>query len=140
MKGVKCAISICSDASINGLYEHLTGLGVDLVFGPTGSGGVREDRVVTDDLKTGAGIKKYADTLERVFYPRKPVENCIKYRIALAGVNMCGYDGKKYYHMGHGFIINPMGEVKGFFHGLPNLDRQKPICTSAVVDVDERVN
>lgn len=140
VKGVKCAISICADAGIEGLYEHLTGLGVDLVFGPTGAGGVREDRVVSADLKTESGLNKYLDLLESVFFSRSGVENCIRYRIALAAVNMCGYDGKKHYHLGHGMIINPMGEVRGFFHGLPNLDRQRPMYAAAEIDVDERLD
>jgi len=32
-----------------------------------------------------------------------------------------------------------MGEVKGFFHGIPNLDRQVPMYAHAVIDVDDRL-
>jgi hypothetical protein len=52
---------------------------------------------------------------------------------------LCGYDGQRFYHVGHGSITNAMGEVLGFFHGLPNLDRQRPMYAHAEIDTDEFV-
>jgi hypothetical protein len=32
-------------------------------------------------------------------------------------------------------IITPMGEVPALIHGLPNLDRQRPMYAHAVIDL-----
>jgi predicted amidohydrolase len=135
VRRIKCAIAICADSGIEKLDDYLFENKVRLLLVPTGAGGKREDRVTSEDLKTEAGLKKYSEWLEKVFFPgRKSIEDSIKYNRALAAVNMCGYDGKKHYHLGHGMIITPMGEVPALFHGLPNLDRQRPMYTHAVVD------
>ena len=138
VRGVKCAIAICADSGIENLSEHLYENNVRLLLVPTGSGGKRKDRVTTKDLHTEKGRRKYSEWLEKVFSPgRKTIEDCIKYRRAFAAVNQCGYDGFKHYHLGHGMIINPMGEVAGFFHGLPNINRQRPMFVSAVIDTED---
>lgn len=137
VKRVRCAISICADGGIDNLSEKLAKDGVKLQLVPTGAGGERKDRVITQDLHTEEGVAKYMQWLERVFFPGSSIANCIRYRFALAAVNQCGYDGRRCYHLGHGSIINPMGEVVGFFHGLPNLDRQRPMFTHAVIDVED---
>lgn len=139
IQDVRCAIVICADAGIEGVNEYLAEKEVDLMLLPTGAGGKREDLVSTSELYQEEGMTKYTESLKQVFFPGDGPEKCIKYRRALAAVNLCGYDGKVQYHRGHGMIINPMGEVQGFFHGIPNLDRQRPMYSSAIVDIDDRL-
>ncbi|MFA6293921.1 MAG: nitrilase-related carbon-nitrogen hydrolase [Victivallales bacterium] len=139
VKGVRCVVSICADAGITDINAYFAKQGVELLLGPTGAGGKREDRVTTEELYSEAGREKYLKNLEKVFFPGSGATDCIKYRRALAAVNMCGYDGKKHYHVGHGMIINPMGEVAGFFHGIPNIDRQRPMYAEGIVDVEDRL-
>lgn len=139
IKGVRGAIAICADGGIDGLGEHLAARGVDLLLCPAGAGGRREDRVVTTDLQTEEGRQKYLTWLERVFFPGQAVTDCLRYRRAFAAVNQCGFDGRQMYHLGHGMIVTPMGEVPALIHGLPNLDRQRPLYTHAEVDVDDRL-
>lgn len=136
---VRCAISICADAGIDHINEILAQQGVELLLGPTGAGGPRTDRVTTSELRTEEGRAKYLKILETVFFVGGGATDCIKYGRAIAAVNMCGYDGRQHAHLGHGSIINPMGEVVGFFHGIPNIDRQRPMYAHAVLDVQERV-
>jgi len=140
IKGVKCAIAICADSGIKNVNEIFASEKVELVLLPTGAGGKREDRVTSADLLTAAGREKYAKILEGVFFPGRAVTDCILYRRAMAAVNLCGYDGQNLYHVGHGTITNAMGEVLGFFHGIPNLDRQRPMYAHAVLDVSQTVN
>jgi predicted amidohydrolase len=140
IKGVRCVVSICADAGITDINAYFAKNGVELLLGPTGAGGKREDRVTTGELHTEAGRDKYLENLEKVFSPGRGAIDCIKYRRALAAVNMCGYDGKQHYHAGHGMIINPMGEVVGFFHGIPNIDRQRPMYAEGIVDVEDRLS
>ena len=134
---VRCAIAICADSGITGLDDILSEMNVELLLVPTGAGGEREDRVTTGDLRVDKGREKYLHWLERVFFPGPEVGRCMKYRRALAAVNLCGFDGQRHYHIGHGSIITPMGEVAALIHGLPNLDRQRPMYTHATVDVED---
>lgn len=140
VRDVRCVITICADSGIDDLNDLLAANGVELVLLPTGAGGRREDRVTTADLHTEEGRQKYLKVLETVFFPGRAVLDCIKYRRAMAAVNQCGFDGRALYHVGHGSIINPMGEVVGLVHGLPNLDRQRPMYTHAVIDLDENID
>jgi len=139
VKGVRCVVAICADSGIDGLHDLLAAQGVELLLVPTGAGGSRDDRVTTEELRTEAGRQKYLHWLERVFFPGASVIDCIRHKRALAAVNLCGDDGQRHSHLGHGMIITPMGEVAAFFHGLPNLDRQRPMYAHAVIDLEDRV-
>ncbi len=139
VKGIRCAVTICADSGITDLPVILDEARVELQLVPTAAGGCREDRVATADLLTETGREKYYQRLERVFFPGRSVLDCIVHRRAEAAVNLCGFDGRELAHLGHGTIINPMGEVPALIHGLPNLDRQRPMYTHAVVDFDEHV-
>jgi len=137
---VKCVITICADGGLQNLSGTLAYHGVEVQFNPAGAGGFRPDRVTTAELRTQAGRDTYLRWLELTFCPPKEaINDCIRHGRALAAVNMCGFDGRRLYHMGHGMIVTPMGEVPGFFHGLPNLDRQRPMYAHAVVNVEERL-
>ena len=139
INGVRCVVAICADSGIEGLDDLLAKQGINLLLVPTGAGGSRDDRVTTEELRTDAGRQKYLHWLERVFFPGKSVIDCIRHRRALAAVNLCGDDGQRHSHLGHGMVITPMGEVAAFFHGLPNLDRQRPMYAHAVVDLEDCV-
>ena len=137
VRGVRCAMVICADTGIAGLDEWLLQNGVQLLLLPTAAGGRREDRVTTAQLLTPEGRDTYFRVLQTVFLPGRAPLDCLQNRRALAAVNLCGYDGRRHYHAGHGSITNAMGEVVGFFHGLPNLDRQRPMYAHAVLDADD---
>jgi predicted amidohydrolase len=139
VRGARCGITICADGGITDIGRIFAENGVELCLQPTGAGGRREDRVVTRDLYTEEGREKYYQWLEKVFFPGRAVLDCIKYRHACVAVNQCGFDGRSFYHLGHGMIITPMGEVPALCHGFPNLDRQRPMYVHAVVDVADRL-
>jgi predicted amidohydrolase len=136
--GVRCALAICADMGIHDVFRATHALGVEVLMNPAGGGGRREHRVTTEELRTPEGRAIYVDWLEKTFFPGAgTVGACLEWGMCYTGVNMCGYDGKNQYHMGHGMIVTPQGEVPGFFHGLPNLDRQRPMYTHAVVEFAE---
>jgi len=132
--GVRCAIFICADHGLAQRKALLAGHGVDLMLLPVGAGGLREDRVCTEELATAAGRDRYYSLLQRVFFPGESVLECLENGRAIAAVNLTGHDGRDHYHIGHGSIINRWGEVPGFFHGIPNLDRQRPMFAHARLD------
>ncbi len=140
IKGVRCAFAICADIDIPLLYPFLKERGVQLVFGPSAGGGHRAQRVVTEELRHPEGRTKYLSILESVFFPGHRVRECLEWGMAFAAVNLCGFDGVKYYHVGHGTIVNPMGEVAALCPGIPNLDRQRILMAHATIDVDEKVD
>ena len=139
--GVKCALAICADGGLLNLSDHLAWLGVELLCNPAGAGGRREDRVVSEDLKTKAGREKYLYWLEYVFFPwpHQAISDCQRYCRGVAAVNQCGFDGRRLYHLGHGFIVNPMGEILAAAQGYPNLDRQQATYLHAIMDVEDRL-
>jgi predicted amidohydrolase len=135
VNGVRCGLAICADVGLLGVNRQFLDQRVQLLLLPTGAGGRRQDRVTDRELRTARGRSKYLKILEQVFYPKVWVADCLHRRRALAAVNLCGYDGLRYYHVGHGFVISPMGEVPAFFHGRPNLDRQRPMYAHAMIDL-----
>ncbi len=138
---VKFALTICADGGIDNLHQFLADNAVDVQLNPAGAGGRRDDRVTTTDLKTDEGREKYATWLEMVYFPGKNrITECIKYGLTYVGVNQCGYDGLNYYHLGHGMIVTPLGEIPALIHGFPNIDQMRPMYTHAVVNVNERIN
>lgn len=138
--GVRCAMAICADAGIENLNEILCERGVQLLLLPVAAGGKRQDRVTTADLQTDEGRARYVEILQTVFFTGNASADCLKYRRALAAVNLCGFDGKTHYHVGHGSITNAMGEVVGFFSGQPNLDRQRPMFAHATIETSDCLN
>jgi len=139
VKSVRCALTICADAGIENLESVLDGLQVDLKLLPTGAGGERKDRVTTAELATPEGLEKFVQMSEAVFWPGAASRECLVNRRSQAAVNLIGYDGRRHYHLGHGSIVNALGEVVGFFPGIVNLDRQKPCYGSAWIDADEKL-
>ena len=139
VRGARCALVICADNGVENLNELLNAAGVRVLLLASGAGGRREERVTSKELRTREGREKYFSVLETVFMPGRAPLECIEHRRAQVAVNLCGYDGYRYYHVGHGTITNPMGEVVGFFHGLPNLDRQRPMYAHAEINLDEFV-
>lgn len=135
INGVRCAMVICADFGIPALWDRLRERGVEFVLHGAAGGGTRENRVNTVELRTEAGRKTYMKWLEMTFFPGGVIADCLRLGMGYAAVNMCGYDGRKQYHMGHGMIVMPMGEVPGFFHGLPNLDRQRLMYAYAEVEL-----
>lgn len=139
--GVTCAITICADSGIENIREKLRAKGVRMILQPTGAGGLREDRVTDAELRTPEGRQTYARVLQTVFFPgEQSAIDSIRLGQALAAVNMCGYDQQRFFHVGHGIIMTPLGEVPAFFHGIPNLDRQRPMYAHAVIDMDDVIS
>jgi len=139
IKKVRCALAICADIGLPNVYDTFEAHNISLVFAPAGAGGSRNDRVKTADLRSEEGRLIYLGALEAGFFPREWILRCIEKRMALAAVNLCGHDGRIHYHAGHGLIVNPMGEILAMFHGLPNLDRQRPMFCHGVVDLGARI-
>ncbi len=109
VNGVRCAIVICADGGIPTLFDRLHAQGVNAILLGSGAGGRREDRVNTADVAHRAGREIFMKWLEMTFFPGNTIADCLRTGMAFAAVNLCGYDGRKQYHMGHGMIGDPHG-------------------------------
>jgi len=138
IKGVKCGIIICADLGIQTRNRIFDQNRLDLLLLPTSAGGTRDDRVTDADLMTQEGLKRYYKLVEGACFPGEGILECIRHRRGMAAVNMCGYDGRDFYHGGQGSIISPFGDVVGLLAGIPNLDRQQPRMVFGPIDFDER--
>ncbi len=141
VRGVRCGILICADHGITDIYRRFAAENIGLMLCPCGAGGVREERMALSELGTAEGRARYLELLKGLFFPGNAfiLANCIEHGIAFAEVNQGGYDGRHHYHAGHGMIINPFGEVLGFLHGIPVLERQRPLYAHAQVDFADQV-
>ncbi len=135
IKNVLCAITISADAMITGLNDYLKSHSVDLQLIPSGAGVSRHDRVTNADMLTSEGRKKYIALLEGVFFPKHDIAECIAESRAKAAVHLSGYDGRKLYHDGHGYVVNRFGECTALIPGSPNLDRLRPAYVQGVLEI-----
>ena len=139
VREVRCGLLICADAGLPDRDQILSAAGVELLCVPTGAGGERIDRVTTAELMGDVGRATFLRMSEAVFWPGQAAADCLEQRRSLAAVNLVGYDGRRFHHVGHGSITNALGEVVGFFPGIVNLDRQRPCYAAATIDADEQL-
>jgi predicted amidohydrolase len=141
VKDVRCGIVICADLGVKQIHTYFQQEQVELMLLPTGAGGTRNERMLTADLldPAGVGIDGYFDAMKWACFPGDGIKECVRYRRALAAVNMCGYDGQHFYHGGQGSIIDTFGDVHAIIAGIPNLDRQRPRFAHAQIDFDQRL-
>lgn len=133
--GVRCCVVICYDFGIESLNRILASLDVELVLLATGGGGKREERLSLDELGTPEGLEQYRAMLNLNW--EHTLTDCIEYGRGLAAVNICGHDGRNYYHGGSGSLINFMGEIVGYLPFMPVLERQRMMYAHAVIEIGD---
>ncbi len=137
VNGVRCGIVICADLGVKSLHQYFQQQGIELMLLPTGAGGTRAERMTTTEIRAPGGLERYMEAMHWACFPGDGVKECVTYGRALAAVNMCGYDGRQFYHGGQGSIVDCFGDVHALIPGIPNLDRQRARFTHAQIDFDE---
>jgi predicted amidohydrolase len=109
--GFRCAILICSDDGIAGIYQELAEAQCDVILLPTaGAGSVRLGFHQTE-LVDAERRRKYLD-LAVPCISREGVERCLQFNLAVAACNQCGWDeATGYFHPGGSSIVDRTGEV-----------------------------
>lgn len=115
--GVKCALLICADTGIKDINNKLVRQGVQLVLAPTAGGAGREFMHHEGDLDDPELRRKYLESMEKVCFVGKGLENCWKRRTALMATNLSGDDGHSNYHPGHSMIIDGRGMLHSLIPG-----------------------
>jgi hypothetical protein len=101
---------------------------------PTGSGGSREQRFTFEEIKKEENREKFIDLLNSTMKLGECCYNAIKHNRAQVAVNICGYDGKKYYHGGNGSIIDAKGNLVGYTPFFAILEQQKMAYAVATLE------
>ncbi len=138
IQDVKCAIIICSDAGIDGLYPTLRDEGFDYRLCPTAGGGGLGDMLHESDLNTPEGRAVYRRERARV-YSAEPIHDLTENRgIGFASANALGPVGKRTCHMGHCMIVDNNGMLRAQIPGTPVLEHQQDQLAHAIVSFPDR--
>lgn len=106
VQGVRCAVVICADCSIDTLHQDLRDDHVDFRLCPTGGGGSLDDILYEADLATQAGQSKYTRSRSAVFRAEAILgkEDCPY--TGFASANALGPVGETNFHQGHCMIVD----------------------------------
>lgn len=104
--GVRCAIVICADCSIENLHEDLKQRHADFRLCPTGGGGSMDDILCEKDLQTSAGKVKYEQTRKHVYRPQAIFDQYDCPYTGFASANAMGPVGTTNFHQGHCMIVD----------------------------------
>ncbi|MCL1857338.1 MAG: hypothetical protein FWF84_06860 [Kiritimatiellaeota bacterium] len=112
IKGVKCAILICADTGLEGIYDEMREQGVEYLFIPTGGGGDIKDTLSQAELLTDEGRKKYEENRPRVCMPNPFDADFQKNKLGFTSANALGRAGAKTCHQGHCIITDQNGVLR----------------------------
>ena len=133
INGVKCAIVICSDGGIDGLYPMLREEGFEYRFCPTAGGGALADMLHESDLATPAGRATYEEQRARVFNTRPILDLTENHGLGFASANALGPVGERTCHMGHCMIVDNRGVMRAQIPGTPVLEHMQDRMTHAEI-------
>ena len=109
--GVRCAILICADAGIPGIFEEIARAGCDLAVLITAGGGSTSMALRQADLARPEVRADYAAKAAQCL-SKEAIEQAIRLDLAQAACNQMGWvDATGYYHGGGSSIIDRTGEV-----------------------------
>lgn len=134
--GIKCAIIICSDCGIRGLYPVLRRQGFEYRFCPTAGGGAVASMLHESDLDTAEGRKVYEEQRARVCNTSGIVDLSENQGIGFASANALGPVGRRTCHMGHCMIADNRGILRAQIPGTPVLEHQQDRMVDALIAFD----
>jgi predicted amidohydrolase len=109
--GFRCAILICSDDGIPGIYQELAEDRCDVILLPTAGAGSVSLGFHQAELVDAERRRKYLD-LAVPCISREGVERCLQRHLAVVACNQCGWDETTgYFHPGGSSIVDRTGEV-----------------------------
>jgi predicted amidohydrolase len=109
--GFRCAVLICSDDGMPGIYEELAAAGCHVVLLPTAGAGSVSLGFHQRELADPARRQKFLDAAVPCL-SREGVERSIVRQIAVAACNQMGWNERTgYFHPGGSSIVDRSGEV-----------------------------
>lgn len=111
VNGFRCALLICADDGMPGIYEELAVQGCDAVIIITAGAGSDSMGFHQAELTVPDRRKQYAKLASALVSPES-IEKCLLLKQSMIACNQAGYDpAKGYFHPGYSSIINWTGEV-----------------------------
>jgi predicted amidohydrolase len=112
VKGFTCAILICSDDGIDGIYEELAQKKCDVAILITAGAGHESFGFHKAQLADSSILKKFAHTTASSCLSEDLVARCFKLGMALVACNQMGWQTDiGYFHPGGSCIIDKTGDV-----------------------------
>jgi len=133
IKGVKCAILICADGGLEGIYDEVVAQGVEYLFCPTGGGGDIKDYLHQADLLTSEGRAKYEANRPRVCMATAFMPDFEERKLGFTASNALGRIGDKTCHQGHCIITDQYGVLRAQAVGTIVLEHQHPQLINAIL-------
>lgn len=133
INGVKCAIIICADGGIDGLYPMLREQGFDYRLCPTAGGGALADMLHERELDSAEGRAIYERERTRVCITNPILDLSEHHGLGFASANAMGPVGRRTCHMGHCMIVDNRGVMRCQLPGTPVLEHQQDLMTHAVL-------
>jgi predicted amidohydrolase len=109
--GANCALLICADAGIPGIFDDLSKTGCDAVILICAGAGDESFGMHQAGLADPVRRKSYAESIVRCLDPAA-IEQCLRLDMAQIACNQAGWNpAMRYFHPGGSSIINRTGEV-----------------------------
>jgi len=124
-KGIRCALIICADNSIEALREDLVQQQVDHVFWPAGGGGKVDDMLTEDELASEEGQKRYQKNRPRVFRAEPILGEGGDLPCSFTSCNALGPVGERTCHQGHCTIVDRYRVVRAQIPGTNVLEHMQ---------------
>lgn len=109
--GLRCAILICADDGIPGIYDELAAAGCDVVLLPTAGAGSVSLGFHQHELADPERRQKYLE-LAASCISREGLQRCLKLNLSVAACNQSGWQpATGYFHPGGSSILDRTGAV-----------------------------
>jgi predicted amidohydrolase len=109
--GFRCALLICSDAGIPGVYDELASAGCHAIVLITAGAGDESFGIHQAELADPEVRKKHAQQAATCLSP-EAIEQCIRLDCAQIACNQAGWNAETgYFHPGGSSIVDRIGEV-----------------------------
>ncbi|MHB9133286.1 MAG: carbon-nitrogen hydrolase family protein [Armatimonadota bacterium] len=136
INGVRCAVLICADSGIEGIYEEIDQQGVEYRFHPTAGGGFINNQPIPylhEEELADPEKRKLAEEYRKYVLVADAFTNLDKNTHGAASANAMGYDGKNIRHMGHCIITDRFGTLRAQIPGTLIIEHQQDQMVHALL-------
>jgi predicted amidohydrolase len=125
--GLRCAILICSDTGMEGIYEELAAQGCHVVLAPTAGCGLLKHGLPQTALADLQQRERYLQMAESVCFVRGSIESALRHGLAVVACNQAGWVPEiNYFQPGHSSVVDSNGEITALIPGRMIYEHLRP--------------
>jgi predicted amidohydrolase len=133
IKGFTCAILICADTGIAGIFDELAGEKCDAIITITAGAGDQNIGFHQNELKRPERLKKYLDTALACIGPDM-IATTLRLNIAQVACNQCGWQSETgYFHPGGSIVVDHDGQTNAVIPPRFVFEHVKPELAIGVI-------